>query len=144
MTGYRRPRFRLTFDDSHPLAGLVITLKSMSMAQMLHLGQMAELDPSAELGAEDIEQMRDLFNVIVANTVEWNLEHDDGTPVAIGSAAWDEIDFVFVMGVAREWMEAVAGVAAPLAESVNSGGTSPAVPIPMELPSSAPLSFMRP
>jgi len=136
MGGYKRERkvYRLTFEDPD-LAGFEITVRGLSSAGFLRLTKAAAaaqgIDPANMKDvAGAVVPVGDMFTMLAENTLEWNLEDDDG-PVPVTVAAVLDQDFEFVMRIVDAWMTAVGGVAPPLPASSNGGGRFPEASIPM-------------
>jgi hypothetical protein len=119
--------FLLKFEDED-MAGLEVRVRTTSMAGMT---AMAKLAGRREITAEDIDQLDPLFELFIDCLETWNLE-DAGRPVATTKAALLEQDLDFTLSVIAAWIEAAAGVSAPLDEKSNAGGLSLAGSIPME------------
>lgn len=143
MVGYRRPRkiHQLTFDQSDgELEGLEVTLYSLSVGQLLDMTRTAD---QADRSVEDMEKF---FNDFAAALVSWNLEDgaidDDGVslqPVPATLEGVRSCDLGFVIRISNAWMEAVAGVPAPLPVPSSGGQPSLEGSLPMEpLPPSPP------
>lgn len=134
--GYRRQRkiHQLTFDESDgELEGLEVALYSLSVGQLL---DMTRLSDQAERSTEDTEKF---FADFAAALVSWNLEDDvldaDGVSVQAIPATLEGVrscDLGFVMAISKSWMEAVAGVPAPLPAPSSGGQPSLEGSLPME------------
>lgn len=125
--GYRpEPKlYRLTFDE-HP--GLVVRAKSCSAAQLLRVSELAEnTEQGKELGG-----VRMLFGEFAEVLVSWNLEDQDGEPVPTTLEGLLAQDFDLVIALIDGWMEAVAGVPAPLEQPSSSGAPFLVESLPME------------
>jgi hypothetical protein len=134
MGGYDRKAhakvFLLKFEDEE-MAGLEVRVRTTSMAGMTSMAKLSGLANGREITAEDIDQLDPLFDLFVSCLESWNLE-DDGEPVPITKAALLEQDLDFTLSLISAWIEAAAGVAAPLEERSNAGGLSLAGSIPMD------------
>jgi len=130
---------KLVFDDED-LRGLDVRARSLSVARMLELtrlaGEMAQLDLK-QLDDEQRAKLTTIFEIFAERLVSWNVmdEQPDGSHVPV-PATFDGLmsqDFDQVFRVIQAWQTAVAGVAAPLAQSSTGGETSVEVSLPMEI-----------
>lgn len=138
--GYVRNNiYRLKFQDEQ-YEGLVIHTRSAPVKELMELAKLAEI-PAAELTSEaGFGAMSRLIAGFSKALVSWNLEtladlaDDDSEriPVPANVEGVESQDFEFILAVIVTWIEAIAGVAAPLANGSNSGGTVPVGSIPME------------
>lgn len=135
MSRFYRPKRRIRVDfDGHEdetLHGLVVTYTTMSVAKMLDLmGLAADGKGDSDAARAAMEAM---VGRLSEGIVEWNYCEEgqqDVAPVTVDVLLRMEPDLLFIL--VDQWQEAVAGVAAPLAERSNSGAQSLA-----ELPTTA-------
>lgn len=122
--GYKRkPKYiRFTFADDTEYAGLSVTVRTVNLRSLLKIR-------AASAEADDVEV---LAGLVADQLVEWNLEEEDGTPIAPSREALLDQDFDFLMAIINEWNATVAGVSAPLEQPSTSGGKSLEASIPME------------
>lgn len=125
--GFRpgRKTYRLEFEDGHDLAGLVVRATSVGTGEFFELSKLADGRFGLEEGAELVERFS-------THLVSWNLEEDDGTPVPATLEGLRSQEFDHVISIIMQWMDAVAGVSAPLAQPSPGGVPSPVESIPME------------
>lgn len=130
--GYRRQRkiYKLTF-DKHP--GLVVRATSVSAGDFLAITELTEQDMTPDVAKE-------LFARFSSVLLDWNLQDEDGTPVPATPEGLLSEDWDFVMEILDAWMDAVAGVAAPLAQPSSGGSPSLMASIPMDVQSPSPPS----
>lgn len=133
--GYRRERrvYNLTYAD-HP--GLKVRAKSVSAAQFLRISELADVkDFTPEIAKELLGNFAEVL-------ISWNLEDED-TDSAIPCTADGLLsqDFDFVMEILNGWMDAVAGVSAPLAQPSIGGSLSLVESAPMDVQSPPPLNW---
>lgn len=129
--GYRRkPQvYKLRFEDEE-YEGLVVRVRSLPLGQFLEITRLAD---EAEANPQQVEA---LLTAFASALVDWNLEEDgpDGevwsVPADKNGLYRQDLDFVFML--IREWMQAIAGVPAPLGEGSTSGPTSEELSLPME------------
>ncbi|HEY5986051.1 MAG TPA: hypothetical protein VIV12_06640 [Streptosporangiaceae bacterium] len=133
MAGYvhQRKVYKLTFDDPE-MGGLVVRVRGLTTGELLQFSRLRGTVDDAE-AADAAERMLRQF---AAKLVSWNLEEPEGMPVPATYEALLGLDDDFVMTLVDSWVEAVAGVPAPLGPSSNGGGPSPVASPPTE-PSSA-------
>jgi hypothetical protein len=132
----RAYRLRFEADD---MAGLEVRATSLSVGAML---DMARLSDSAHSNPDDADRM---FAEFARALVSWNVEEDtadaDGVgrqPVPATYEGLRSLSLDFALQVINAWMQAVAGVADPLAGTSASGPPSVEASIPMEPLSSSP------
>lgn len=143
--------YKLVFTEED-MAGLQVRAKSLPLGAFMDLidlaGRFDEADAS-DLSAEDAKALRQLFEGFAEALVSWNLEapvyDDDGTvvgstPVPATVEGMYTQDMEFVMAVIKAWMDAVAGVSAPLAPGSPSGAQSLEASMPMAPQSTSPAS----
>lgn len=126
--GYVRPTLKLVFDEEHhgDLAGLEVRMKRPSVDQLMRVSQLMSLrgKDDADLTDTDREQIDGLFDLIAAHLLGWNLEEEGGAPVPATAQALRGQDVALVYGVIGSWMDAAAGVSAPLAPPSSGGNPS--------------------
>jgi hypothetical protein len=124
----------LVFGEEHgDLAGLEVRMKRISIDQMMEVSRLLSLRGKGdnELTGEDRAQINELFDLVGGRMVSWNLEEEDGTPVACTAAALRDQDPALVYGIISGWMDALAGVSAPLAKTSSGGDLSMEESIPV-------------
>jgi hypothetical protein len=117
----RKPKvFRVSFEEPHPLAGLTIQTKGLSVKEFaafgLRLGEVALV----EKAGSDADQLAELKNLMGAidevkamfadALIEWDMLNEDGTPVPAtleGVVSLDDDEF---FGIVNEWLVAIGGV----------------------------------
>jgi hypothetical protein len=140
--GYRRAAkvYKLKFTEDE-FTGLEVRAKSVPLGKFLDLTKLVDLQNGTALGPEQMEQIRDLFTGFATALVSWNLQEEDGTDVPATLEGLYSQEFDFVLQIIMAWMEAIAGVAAPLVRSSNSGATIPEGSLPMVPLSPSPESL---
>lgn len=131
--GYRRERkaYNLTFAD-HP--GLKVKARSVSAEKFLELTELTE----AEFTPTVAKEMMTTFSEVL---ISWNLQDEDGTPVPCTPEGLLGEDWDFVMEILNGWMDAVAGVSAPLEQPSTAGSPFLVESIPMDVLSPSPPSL---
>jgi len=142
--GYRpEPKlYRMVFED-HP--GLVVRARSTSAGAFLGIADLADI-----ANPEDPATCKALFEQFADVLVSWNLVHNhdgppidpddpdselkwrDGDPVPTTLGGLLTQDFDLVLTMIQGWMEAVAGVPAPLVQPSTDGKPSLVESLPME------------
>lgn len=126
--------YHLKFADEE-MAGLVASVRSTSMGNILRVAEMDEMDPT-HLSKEDLSRLREIFDIFSKCLLAWNAE-EDGVPVPTTTEGLLSQDPEFVMSVIKAWTRAMTVPDAPLAKPSNDGEQFPEASIPMEsLPSS--------
>jgi hypothetical protein len=107
--GFRVPEktARITFEGTDYDGAEIVLRLSVTFAQFIALRESAQ--------GEDQEGMARLFGESVL--MEWNLEDADGNPIPANSDGMLAIPLQLTNLVVQHWVEAVAGVPAPLAET---------------------------
>jgi hypothetical protein len=121
--GFRRPAkvYKLRFEDDD-MAGLEVRARSVPLGQFLELGAVADATSGlAPVSSEQFGAIRDLFAGFAAALVEWNLEDETGQPVPATLEGVLAQDFEFMLAIVTAWMDAIAGVSAPLPSSSSRG-----------------------
>src|SRR5260221_5625053 len=73
--------YRLTFAEPEDMAGFEVIMRRMSSDEFLTLTGLAS-DGIASSGSQTTEAGKELFAMLGTAVVSWNLEDDDGAPVA--------------------------------------------------------------
>lgn len=138
--GFRRdrPTYRLKFHDPE-LAGLVITVHSTSMAELIGLAEGAALldqNDSTTLLKGSVETFRPFVNALV----EWNLEDADGVPTPMTLEGFMSHDMNLVLQVMKAYQDALTAVPRPLQKPSGNGRQFPEVSMPMEIQSPNPMN----
>jgi hypothetical protein len=133
----KKKLYRLTFADDTDMAGLQVTMTSVSMGTLLWLQEMSE--NGAEV-AQDAAAFRKVVEVFVGAMLSWNLEDDDDTPVPVTVDGVLAQDPDFMMSIIAAWTKAISGVTDPLDARSTSGQRSLEASIPMETLSPSPPS----
>jgi hypothetical protein len=144
-TGFRKPAkvYRLKFADEE-FAGLEVKAKSVPLGTFLELSTLAEPIAGGD-SREQVTRVSQLFAGFAQALISWNLE-DEETGEAV-PATYDGImaqEFDFVLAIITAWMEAISGVAAPLANGSTSGDTTLEASLPMAPISPSPESSPTP
>lgn len=119
----KQKTYTLAFDGTE-YEGMEIVTRGLTTGEYLEISNLQQ--------ASDEESMRAIADYFVQHIVSWNVEEDDDTPSTITTAKLLSFDLPMVEAMVAAWMEAAGGVSAPLDESLNSGGTSEALSLPME------------
>jgi hypothetical protein len=146
--GYVRKKIlNLQFADPD-LEGLEVRVRQASIGQLVRFTELPQFKD-----APVREQMAEIIGLLVSGLVGWNLEDPDPAdqtgeatvPVLCTAEGMWTQDQTFLQIVLNAWMNASAGVSAPLEPSSTGGEQSPEASIPTEtlspsLPSSPPPS----
>lgn len=136
--------YRLVWPEEHELmSGVEIRLKGLSIRQLLNAQRLADNvadQREANGGKVDHEVIESLFDLLAKNITSWNIEEEDGTPVAHDLEGIMSLELDPAVEVLTEWLEAVAGVSPPLSESSSDGEPSEALSLTMEPLSESPVS----
>ncbi len=76
-----------------------------------------------------------MADLVASHMVAWNREDEDGNALPPTMESLEDEEPSLINLIIDRWTDAVAGVAAPLEQPSNSGGSAPEESIPM-----APLS----
>jgi hypothetical protein len=130
--GYRRKVYVLRYDASTPFEGLEVRLRGLTVDGLMCLAGLSELAGSSGEAA-DLEKMAPIWDALAAGLLSWNLEDDEGSPVAVADFRGE--DFGMLLSIATEWMQAAAGVSGPKGRRSNAGSPFPEESLPMEVSS---------
>ena len=134
--------YKLLFDENNgDMSGLEVRMQALSVGQLLDMTRLTE---QADRSPEDTERV---FTDFAAALVGWNVEEevlDDAgvsvRPVPPTLEGVRSCDLDFIVEIQKKWMEAIAGVPAPLTEPSGSGPQFPEGSLPMEPLSPSPPS----
>lgn len=131
MAGYKRKAkvYKLIFEDEE-FAGLEVRVKSLPVGDFLDLTDLADV-AAGTAGAEQKDKIERLFAIFADALLDWNLLDEDDNPVPANLDGVKSQDLDFDLTVIKAWMEAVAGVAAPLVTGSNGGTTTLEASLPM-------------
>lgn len=128
--------YRLVFADDE-LEGLEVVARSASVGAYRRIADLATREFAHPPSEADLTEIDNLFNEFAAVLVSWNLETeaDDGTrsPVPATFDGMASQDLTLIRQVIWAWMEAVAGISAPLGPPSDGGGLSVEESLPMEV-----------
>ncbi len=126
--GYRRERkaYRLVFEQ-YP--GLVVRTRSCSTETFLKITELEGQEITIDVAREQL-------HLFAEHLLSWNLlDEETGLPVPATPEAVLAEDFDFVTELQLAWVEAVAGVSAPLAQPSSGGSPSLVESLPMDVAS---------
>lgn len=136
--GYQRKTYRLVFEDEE-FEGLEVRARGGSIDHLVSLTTL--MRAGDELIKPDGQAKRDeLYQLLAGRLIDWNLDDDQGQPVPLTVETLRQQDWPLVLGIARAWMRATAGVSRPLEPDSPDGQQSLEVSIPMETSSPNPPS----
>lgn len=131
MGSRRNPKqYKITFAENTDYAGLEVTLRSLSIAQIE-----ASRAADQEEGETISEAITRHCRLVAGRIVSWNREDEDGTPVPPTLESLREEEPDLILAIVGKWTGAIVGVSAPLDESSNSGEVSKVESILAEIPS---------
>lgn len=132
----KKKTYKLKFADPD-MDGLEVVMHSVPVGTMLKIDELSSSinadDPGSTSG-----KFRELLEIVAAALDSWNIENEDGTPLAADFDGLTALETQFVMELIASWSQAVAGVPGPLAKSSTPGATFPEASLPMEPLSSSP------
>jgi hypothetical protein len=121
--GFRKERkqYRLVFKDPE-LEGFMCLCKSLTVDEFMEVTSLASSfrDPKDN----DTRKITKTFDILGDAIIEWNLEDDDGNPIAPDSKSLRQLEFDFVMEIMMAWMMAQSGVPSPLLTGSRNGEIS--------------------
>lgn len=126
--GFRieRTMYTLVFEDPR-LAGLTVRAYGTTVGRFLAITRLAKKAEGHE--ADSAEQ---LFRMFSESLVSWDAETEDGEPIPATATGLASLDMDIALLIIRAWMDAIAGVPAPLDGKSDSGAPFPAESIPMD------------
>lgn len=131
-----RTTYLLDFSDIPELDGLEVRARAAALGTFLDMTALAAIGSNPS--ADDVSSVGDLLTGFAGVLKSWNLEDDDGVAIPATLDGLRALEFPFVFQIIRAWIQATAGVAAPLAPTSNGGGPALAASLQME-----PLSGSR-
>lgn len=141
MPGYvpKRKTYTLDFADTE-YDGLEVKLCGLTTGELLDaMEKKEEASEDSNSGA-----FRELLDLVADKIVSWNVETEDGRPVAPTLEALHAQDPDFNLAIVNAWTTAINGVPAPLDGDSTSGDPSLEASIPMESLSLSPESSAVP
>lgn len=120
---FRRERklYQINFEDPD-LDGFECVMSGVSLDRFIGITALAaELETPEGRTKENIEAQ---FTTLAASLVSWNLDDEDGHPVACGYEGLRLQDFDFVMAIMSGWMQALSSVPKASESDSPSGATS--------------------
>lgn len=136
MAGWKRERkiYRLVFEDLE-FEGLEVRTYSTSMRNVLAVQRLAEIQDPMHLSDDELKLFHSIIDTFQDSLVSWNITDEDDVPVPADREGLlsQEPDIVYT--IMMEWITAIAGVPAPLAQRSNGGpplelGEIPMSPLP--------------
>lgn len=132
--------YRLVFADDD-FAGLEVVAKSASVGAYRRIADLATREFSHPPTEADLAEIDNLFLAFADVLVSWNLEDEtvaeDGTvtrtPVPATFEGLQSQDLTLIRQIIWSWMEAVAGLSAPLDQPSDGGGLLLEESLPMEV-----------
>lgn len=149
MAYVRSKVLKVTFDGDHPLAGLEVRTRRLSMDAYREVMSLSSLDPERIAVDDDaFDEFRRPFEIFADCLISWNLqEEDENGEVRDVPPTLDAIlaDIVWIMPVIKAWLKALMEVPPELGKGSPSGEPSDPVPsLPMEPLSPSPQSSNSP
>lgn len=135
MAYTRKPKvFRVSFEEPHPLAGLTLQTKGLSVKEFaafgLRLADVAQID-AAGSDAQKLDELKDLIGAIdevkemfADALIEWDMQEEDGSPTPATLEGVQSLTDDEFFGIVNEWLTAIGGVD----ESLGKESTLGAVP----------------
>jgi hypothetical protein len=142
----RKPKvFRVSFEEPHPLAGLTVVTKGLSIKEFaafgLRMGQVESIQQNG-LDAKNVEELIAAFDEVrtlfAEALVEWDMLDEDGTPTPATLEGVQSLTDNEFFGIVSEWLNAVGGPSPDLGKDSGLGGTIPALSDLMEPLSPSP------
>lgn len=127
-----RRNYRLIFADEE-FAGLEVVAKSASVSDYRRIAELATREFGTSPSAEDLVEMDNLYRAFAQVLVSWNLEEPEGVAVPATLNGLLSQDLPFVQAIVLAWMDAIAGVAAPLPTPSAGGDRFLEESLPMEV-----------
>ena len=128
--GFKLRTYKLVFDNPD-LEGLEVRLRGLTIGQLARLSYILQSDKLVD--PDDGSVREELYSVLAAGLVSWNIEDDSGQTLPGTTESVSGLPSDLVIDIVSAWEKAVAAVAAPLGPSLNSGKQYPEVSLPMEV-----------
>jgi len=150
--GFEAPRIIVKLDFAGTdLEGLEVRMRSQSVGELSQATsrmaamavvakRMLDMDASdeesakkafADIDADSVSGVREVFQDFAAHLVSWNLQ-EDGVPVPATLEGVNTQDSTFILRLSRAWQEALSGVGNPLPSGSSSGRPPDLSSIPTE------------
>lgn len=120
---YKKKTYLLKWDEGHPLHGLEISIKGLSIGDLDSLTKVMAL-AGGDFKPEDLVKLDPVIDLITSKIVWWNYEDDNDEVLPITRESVKSLDISDLVPAIEAWMQAVMGVQAPLERASNSGETS--------------------
>jgi hypothetical protein len=141
--------YSLNWEEGHKFHGLQMAVRACSVRKFTELialaGTAADLKAkdTADITAEDIKGVENLFSTFAGRLVSWNVDGDDGQPVPPTLAGVMSQEVPFVLELIEQWMGAMGDVAPPLPAASGNGHSTATKPLmeaslPMAASSASP------
>lgn len=133
----QRKVYAITFDGGE-YEGMEVKARSAGFGQYRRIAELATITMSRPPSREDLQRLADLLASFADVLVSWNLQEEDGAAIPATLAGLEGLEPQYALTIVLGWMEAVAGVAAPLEQPSDGGDTSVEASLPMEVLSASP------
>lgn len=133
MAYTRKPKvFRVSFEEPHPLAGLTLQTKGLSVKEFaafgLRLADVAQIDAAGT----DVEKLAELKGLIGAidevkemfadALISWDMQEEDGSPTPATLEGVQSLTDDEFFGIVNEWLVAIGGVDDETGKASAPGG----------------------
>lgn len=135
--GYRKNfrTFVIKYKGDHPLAGFECDVKALPLGETLDLQTRGYELRQHENGSPGYRKaMDELFSQFAGQIEAWNVEAEDGTPIAPScEAMYSEFEGGLGQDIILDWIDIANGKVSDPKDGtpLNSGPPSPGAPIPM-------------
>lgn len=125
--GFRKVPTIYTLEFDGEYEGLVVRMQSTSFGNVRRLFRLLNDENAAEL-----EAIEGIVKLLADHIVSWNMESEEGHPVAADEAGLDAQDFPFIMDLSNRYLDQVTGPDAKLGKDSTDGAKFPGQPLTME------------
>jgi hypothetical protein len=127
--GFKRTPTIYTLENVDGNEGFTVRMKGLRIGEMRKV--MAVLD-SADADDSLGNTLGQFVEIILKGAVSWNLEEEDGQPVAFDREGVESLELATLIGLVSEWIDALMGTSEDLGKDSLSGKQFPGRPVTME------------
>lgn len=129
---WRAPKriVRIDFPPGDECHGLVVRVRALKFGQLTELTRLGS-SLSRLQGADDMADAVKVYDLLLSHVDSWNLADDDGAPVPVTAEGLGQLDLPVILRIIAAWMEGMAAVPTPLAQTSNGGNGFKEASIPM-------------
>lgn len=121
--------YRLDFEGTD-LDGLEVRMRGGKLASAFATAGLVGVT-EANATAADVQLLLSQYEELADHIIEWNLEDDEGNPVAPGLEGLQSLEIRYVKMIGDAWQRAQVDVPGPLPQPSSSGQLPDVLSVPM-------------